>query len=235
MADRFFVTTPIEGDTAELTDAEARHATRVMRLMVGDALLLFDGSGHEFEGRILEITRERVRVEITDRRLVDRESSPELTLGVALPKGDRQRWLVEKATELGVGRLVPLQTRRGVAQASSGTLTKLRRVVVEACKQCGRNRLLQIERPISLPDFLNAPFDGLRWLADPAGKSPTCVPASTASVRVIIGPEGGLAPDELEAADGAGWLKVSLGPRILRVETAALVIAARILKSNRQD
>jgi 16S rRNA (uracil1498-N3)-methyltransferase len=229
MSQRFFVLSPILGPRVSLTDAEAHHVTQVMRGKVGDAVLLFDGSGAEFTARIARLSRHAVELEVLSRQEVNRELPRELTLGVALPKGDRQRWLIEKAVELGVSRVVPLQTARGVAQPLEHVLERLRRAVVEASKQCGRNRLLEIAAPQTLGEFLGtAPHDAWRLLADP---DPSAVPAGDLrapdtchAILVAIGPEGGFTDQELQAA--VGWQRVSLGPRVLRIETAAIAVAA---------
>src|SRR5262245_60455622 len=144
MSDRFFVDTPISGDRAMLIGDEARHLAAVMRAQVGDEVVLFDGSGAEFGARITGLKKNTVELVVLERREISRELPIPLTLAVALPKGDRQKWLVEKATELGVTRLVPLITERGVAQLVESALERLRRAVIEASKQCGRNKLMEI-------------------------------------------------------------------------------------------
>jgi 16S rRNA (uracil1498-N3)-methyltransferase len=159
---------------------------------------------------------------------VSRELTRPLTLAVALPKGERQKWLVEKATELGATRLVPLITERGVAQPVEAALDRLRRTVIEASKQCGRNRLMEIAAPVSACAlFSQASTADERLIADPAGQplAATAIGAGT-GILAAIGPEGGFAPAELAAAREAGWQPVSLGPRILRIETAAIALAA---------
>ncbi|NQT14332.1 MAG: 16S rRNA (uracil(1498)-N(3))-methyltransferase, partial [Planctomycetes bacterium] len=116
MTDRYYVQPPISGETAKLAGQEAHHLTHVMRASPGSRVILFDGSGIEFSAQVERITRTEVHLAILSRADVDRESSPHLTLGAPLPKGDRQRWLVEKSVELGVGRFVPLATARSVAR-----------------------------------------------------------------------------------------------------------------------
>ncbi len=153
MLDRYFHDEPISGDRAVLTGAEAHHLIHVMRAAPGLEVVLFDGGGDEFRAAVERVGRGDVQLAILSRERVDRELPLSITLGVALPKGDRQRWLVEKATELGVGRIVPLLTRRAVARPSEQTLKRLHRAVVEASKQCGRNRLMQIDEPRSWPEF----------------------------------------------------------------------------------
>jgi len=156
-----------------------------------------------------------------------------LTLAVALPKGDRQKWLVEKATELGVTRLIPLVTERGVAQPTEAALERLRRSVIEASKQCGRNRLMEIGAPCAASEcFAQASAEAIHIVADPTGESLVAQSwsrrAGTTATPMIaaVGPEGGFTPEEVAAAQVAGWRLVSLGSRVLRVETAAIALAA---------
>jgi 16S rRNA (uracil1498-N3)-methyltransferase len=231
MSERFFVAEPVTGERAELTGDEARHLAAVMRAKIGDEVTLFDGSGNEFTARIEALSKRAVELAIVERRAIDRELPLALTLAVALPKGERQKWLVEKATELGVTRLVPLVTKRGVAQPVAAALERLRRSVIEASKQCGRNRLLEIATPIAAAELFGSPpgqygTEVTRLIADPSGRPLSDVSRASADVLAAIGPEGGFRPDELAAAQAAGWQPVSLGPRILRVETAAIALAA---------
>jgi RsmE family RNA methyltransferase len=151
-----------------------------------------------------------------------------LTLAVALPKGDRQKWLVEKLTELGCARLVPLVTTRGVAEATPAAIERLGRAAIEACKQCGRTMLLEIAPPATLAAVLAARDPGaLALVADPAGEALGPLLAGHAgAVLALVGPEGGFTAEELAAAEAAGWRRVSLAPHILRVETAAIALAA---------
>ena len=233
MADRYFVESPISGPTARLAGAEAHHLLHVMRSKPGDRVTLFDGSGSEFAATITAVGRSEVELVIEGATSVDRELPIAIHLGVSLPKAQRQQWLVEKAVELGTRRLIPLETKRGVVVPTSSTLVRLRRQVIEASKQCGRNRLMEIAAPQPLADYLHDGTQGLRLFAHPGGgplvdvlrdwKTPG---ASSSSVVVAIGPEGGFTDDEAELAMQHGWKIVSLGKRILRVETAAIMSAA---------
>ncbi len=233
MTDRYYVDTPIAGPQARLAGSEAHHLAHVMRAKAGDEVLLFDGSGAEFTARIERVGRAEIELLVIERRQVDRELPVPIVLGVALPKGDRQRWLVEKCVELGVARIVPLLTVRGNARESAAGLTKLRRAVIEAAKQCGRNRLLEIGEPAGWAEFLaSAPPGGARWIGHPGGQSlhaagQTLGAAPPGAFWVAVGPEGGFTDDELAAAEAAGWTTVGLGRRILRIETAALALAAQ--------
>jgi len=220
MSERFFTSEPITGDTAMLSGTDAHHLAHVMRAEVGETVTLFDGTGCEYVARIQSIGKRAVELVVIERREVDRESAVKLTLAVALPKGERQRVLVEKAVELGVRALVPLETERGVAQPTSSVLDRLRRAVIEASKQCGRNVLMAIK---SVEDWGNycrrTDLPAKRWLAHPGG-----APAhkQRGDLVVAIGPEGGFTDDEVAFAVSAGFVPVSLGGRVLRCETAAL-------------
>jgi 16S rRNA (uracil1498-N3)-methyltransferase len=231
MPDRYFVDAPIGGEHARLEGPEAHHLAHVMRGKIGDEVTLFDGSGAQFGARVEHIGRSSVDLAVISRQDVNRELSRRVTLAVSLPKGDRQRWLVEKATELGVARLVPLLTARGVAQPGDAALVRLRRAVIEASKQCGRNRLMEIASPIAWREFVaGAPANAVRWIAHPISSGSGCnrptLSASSSDLWCAVGPEGGFADDEVAAALNAGWQSVDLGDRILRVETAAIALAA---------
>ena len=232
MSRRFFVDSPIASDTAVLRGQEAQHLSKVMRAKVGEELTLFDGSGAEFPARIEKIGRSEVHVSIIERCEVDRELPFRLAIGVALPKGDRQRWLVEKLVELGVTELVPLVTARSVAQPNGNALERLRRAVVEASKQCGRNRLMVVGPASTFATFLmGASESDTRLIAHPphANEIAGTWPTPSNNVVVAIGPEGGFTDEEIAHAEGQHWRKVSLGPRVLRTETAAIAIASAII------
>ena len=156
MTRRYYVAEPITGSSAVLSGGEAHHLMHVMRAEVGDTVVLFDGSGCEFPARVDVIGRREVELAVIDRVEVDRELPISLMLAVSLPKGDRQRWLIEKAVELGVSRLVPLVTERSVVQPSDQVRARLRKTVIEASKQCGRNRLMEVAEPVNWSDLLGA-------------------------------------------------------------------------------
>jgi 16S rRNA (uracil1498-N3)-methyltransferase len=209
-----------------------------MRAAVGDTVTLFDGSGCEFQATVATLGRSEVDLRIVARREIDRELPFPLVIGLALPKGDRQKWLVEKLTELGVAKLVPLITERSVAQPAKNALDRLRRTVIEAAKQCGRNRLMEIAEPQPFPRWTETGWLGSstseppaarRLLADPNGPPLREIDSlQQLPTLIAIGPEGGLTEAEVAAATDAGWQKISLGQRILRVETAAIALAAAI-------
>jgi len=237
MADRYFVEKPISGAEARLVGAEAHHLAHVLRAKPGDEVTLFDGGGAEFPARVERVGRSEIELAVLSRQEIDRETRVRLTLGVALPKGDRQRFLVEKAVELGVACLVPLQTERSVDRESPSALARLRRAVVEASKQCGRNRLMEIATPQKLVEFLAVPAEAntVRLFAHPGAKplyatrETSLASGDCSSVLLAVGPEGGFTDSELNVALAERWETVGCGERILRVETAALALAAGIM------
>ena len=232
MSERFFITTQPAGDRAVLEGDEARHLTRVLRAKVGDTVSLFDGRGREWPARVASLGRDRVELDTTEPTVDPVPVAIPLTLAVALPKGDRQKWMVEKLTELGTARLVPLETTRGVAEATASAQVRLERVVIEACKQCGRNTLMEIAAGRPLERLLaEVPAGACVVIAHPGGRlldAATMPPTATAMIA-LVGPEGGFTHEELGTADRAGVIRISLGPRILRVETAAIALAARFV------
>jgi 16S rRNA (uracil1498-N3)-methyltransferase len=228
MSERFFLDAAPRGGRALLAGDEARHLARVLRAAIGDEVRVFDGTGCEWVARVAAIGRDEVTLEVVGELPVAPAAERPVTLAVALPKGERQKWLVEKLTELGAARLVPLVTERGVAEATPAALERLRRVVVEACKQCGRTRLMEIGGPATIAEACAAATPGGRViLCDPAG--PPLVARAigpAAAVLGLVGPEGGFTVGEVAAAEAAGAVRASLGPHVLRVETAAIALAA---------
>lgn len=232
MSERFFSSSPIDTGRVMLDGPEAHHLLHVMRAAVGDEATLFDDSGAEFRAVVEVLRRSDVELRIVERCDIDRELPFQLVVGVALPKGDRQKWLVEKLTELGVTTLVPLETVRGVAQPVAGAIERLHRAVIEAAKQCGRNRLMQIAKPQAWTEWIQSETTCRRLIADLRGRPLKEIDRSQPlPTQLAIGPEGGFADAEIAAAVKAGWQCVSLGPRVLRVETAAVALTAAMTLS----
>jgi 16S rRNA (uracil1498-N3)-methyltransferase len=227
MSHRCFSAEPIAAEGITLDGSEAHHLLHVLRAREGTRVIVFDGTDYEFGAEVSACHRSTVDLIIHDRRFASRELPQPLTLGVPLPKGDRQRWIVEKAVELGVSCLVPLHTERSVATGDKGG-EKLDRYVIEASKQCERNRLMEIGKPMTWNDWLAAATTSARrWVADPTGAVlPPLDAVAAQSTFAAVGPEGGFTDQELIAARNAGWEIITLGPRILRIETAAVALVA---------
>ena len=230
MSHRFYLP-QLESDAPLVLDGDqAHHALQVMRFGVGDTITLFDGQGIEYRARIESIGKRRLELQRLERIESDSELPVDLSLAVALPKGDRQKWLVEKLVELGVRRLIPLETERGVAAVNPKVRTRLEKQVIEASKQCHRNRLISIEPAQSLETLVAwaqeaLPPEASTWIGDPRGGFPAEQIRGPAHL-ILIGPEGGFSEEELERANNSGAKSMSLGPAVLRVETAALAAAA---------
>jgi 16S rRNA (uracil1498-N3)-methyltransferase len=231
MAERFFCPGAATGARLVLEYDEARHLSRARRVGAGEVVEVFDGRGFATMAEVVSIGKDRVELQATGPPLPDRVVDVRVTLATAVPKGDRFDWLVEKATELGVDRLVPLNTERSVVDPRSAKLDRLRRAVVEASKQCGRSRLMEITGPTAWAEFLEAPGPALRLVAHPGGLgfADWPDPGAGGSAVLAVGPEGGFADAEVRAARGAGWVVAGLGPTLLRVETAGLVGCARLI------
>ena len=231
MTHRFFVDQQIQTDSVTLAGAEAHHLLHVMRGQVGDEVTVFDGSGCEFSARVETLSRSTVVLTVLQGQTVDRELPLTLTLGVALPKGERQKWLIEKAVEVGVTTVIPLKTTRSVAQPTGKVLDRLRRHVIEASKQCGRNRLMAIADPCDFAGWLCEKTADAAFILHPGGPSlaSRCLAIRNPEAAwMSVGPEGGFTDAEITAAAAAGWDVVGLGKRILRIETAAITAAVLI-------
>ncbi len=226
MASRLFVPPDrLQGDRLTLDDEGHRHL-RVLRVRPGDPVSLFDGEGWEIEAVVESVDARSTVLRLGQRR--QRQGSPRpVVLLQAIPKGERMDWLVQKTTELGIARIVPVVTARGVVQkGDGGRVRRWRTIAQEAARQCGRADLPVIDEPRTLAEALVEAWQGSRFVAwegettRPLRKS---LSGQEIAVTLLVGAEGGLQVQEAAAAESAGFLPVSLGPRILRSETAAVV------------
>lgn len=232
-APRLFCPGPLAAGDYQLPDAAAHHAVRVLRLSTGDPLVLFDGAGGEWPARILAVARDTVHVTIETHALVERESPLTITLVQALQAADKMDYTVQKAVELGVRCIIPVEARRSVVRLDGARADKRvqhwRQVAVAACEQCGRNQVPQIAAIQPLDRALAGlpgANDALRLTLDPrAGHALAALPPPAAAT-LLIGPEGGFEERELAIAGAHGFAGVRLGPRILRTETAGLAAVA---------
>jgi 16S rRNA (uracil1498-N3)-methyltransferase len=234
---RFHCEQPLAPDQSlDLPPNAARHV-QVLRLQPGAPLTLFDGRGGEYRAVVERMGRSDVRVAVQSHRAIEREARRPMHLAVGMPANERMDWLVEKATELGVASIQPLVAQRSVVRLAGERAARRQAhwqaIAIGACEQCGRNRLPVIHEPMDVATWLQSPAaaaggPAMRWVlsldAD-AGESPA--DAGDAPWLLLSGPEGGLAPQEEAAARAAGFTPLSLGPRVLRAETAPLVALAR--------
>jgi 16S rRNA (uracil1498-N3)-methyltransferase len=224
--------------TARLTiDGDAhKHVARVLRLRAGDALVLFDGAGVEVDATLARVGPRDAELTLGARRDVPTAASlVEVTLLVAIPRGERMDLLVQKTTELGVTRIIPVVSGRSVArpEAGGGRATRWETIAREAARQCGRADVPSLDAPTALADAVAAPHlprpRFATWEATRGTSLRTALAAAFAGdeapsgVALLVGPEGGLTAEEIAAAQAQGFAAVTLGRRILRVETAAIV------------
>jgi 16S rRNA (uracil1498-N3)-methyltransferase len=218
-----------------ITDSEAHHLLHVLRAKPGHRLQLFDGRGAFAAAEVVAVSRRELQCSVEAVQSDPSSDRPHLTILVAPPKGERLKWLVEKLTELGVDCLTLLQTTRTVVVPGETRLDRLRAAVVAACKQCGRNRLMEIRPVTELPVAIQPAADNpLRLIADPgAGSRPlSAVLATTERTRrieVLVGPEGGFTDDEMAGSVRAGGIPVRWPGGVLRIETAALAFACVLM------
>lgn len=235
---RLFADLPLEpGRSAALPDDAAAHAVRVLRLRAGDAITLFNGDGHEYPARLVSASARELRAEVVSRQSPTREPPLRVALIQALARGEKMDWIVQKATELGAERIVPVTTERSEVKLDAARgekrLEHWRAVVIAACEQCGRNALPRIEAPVDLSAWLEAnatPGPAARWMLHPeAATRPRDVQASPSmTLELAIGPEGGFGETDLTALRAHGFRELALGPRILRTETAGIAVLAAL-------
>jgi 16S rRNA (uracil1498-N3)-methyltransferase len=212
-----------EGASVELDAGQANYLGNVMRLGVGAELLTFDGQSGEWLARIGEAGKKRMTLTV-ERRTREPETIPDVWLAFAPVKRAQTDWLVEKATELGAARLLPVMTQRTVAERVR--LERLEAIAIEAAEQCGRTRLPEIMEPATLKQLLTHP-DRPLYFADEEGGEPAAHAFAAGPATILVGPEGGFTQEERELVRAAsGAVPISLGPRILRAETAALAALA---------
>jgi 16S rRNA (uracil1498-N3)-methyltransferase len=225
MADRFYINSPLKPGLITLEGAEAHHLATVRRFHAGDRVCLFNGDGHEYPAEVISASRRDVCLNVLAVESPARELGFRLEIAAPLPKGDRAQFLVEKLTELGATAFVPLRTCYSVVEPREAKREKLQRYVIEASKQCGRNVLMKIGTLVDWKDYVaGAELPSMKFVAHPGGEQ--LPPNGHQDVAFAVGPEGGFTDEEIAQARAAGWRVIDLGPRILRIETAAIALAA---------
>ena len=227
---RFYCPPPLHASTRfELPPAAAHHASRVLRLRVNDEVRIFDGVGNELQGHIGEIQGKRVALENLQNCTVRSESSLQVVLAQALSSNEKMDWVIQKATELGVTEIQPIQTQRSMTKLTGERAEKRTQhwhgITIAACEQCGRNMLPEVHTPQEFGSWITA-------LGEVPGSKFILLPEAAATLRdqsepqgkttLLIGPEGGFGIDEIQAARQASFVAIRLGARVLRTETAAV-------------
>lgn len=223
---RFFIDAPLSLGRQQLPEAQAHYIGRVLRLAAGDAVQLFDGSGHEYRGALVEVGKKSVEVELDEQLAGLAESPLRIHLGQGLSRGERMDWAIQKATELGVAEITPIVSERCEVrlkdERADKRLAHWRQIAISACEQCGRSVLPIIHAPLGLSDWLAQTEAELKLVLHPVAE-PLSGHARPATLAFLIGPEGGLGDAEVAAAQRAGYQAARLGPRVLRTETAPVV------------
>ena len=226
---RFFIDAPLSLGQHELPEAQAHYIGRVLRHAAGDAVQLFDGSGQEYLGALIEVGKKAVRVELREQLAGQAESPLRIHLGQGLSRGERMDWAIQKATELGVGEITPIVSERCEVrlkdERADKRLAHWRQVAISACEQCGRSVLPVIHAPITLAEWQAHVQAELKLVLHPVA-APLESHARPHSLAFLIGPEGGLSEAEVAQAKAAGFHAARLGPRVLRTETAPVVALA---------
>jgi 16S rRNA (uracil1498-N3)-methyltransferase len=235
-AARFFCPGDLsQGATRDLPEAAAHHAARVLRLHVGDPLIVFNGAGGEVNAQIQTITKHRVAIRVGAWQDREAEAPIAVTLIQSLSARERMDFTIQKAVELGVAEIFPVETRRSVMrlahERAERRVEHWQNLAISACEQCGRNRVPVVHPVNKLPDWLGAHADtepGLRLILSTTAQGRLRELSPSKHVTLLAGPEGGFASEELEMTAACGFTAVRLGPRILRTETAALAALAAI-------
>ncbi len=226
---RFFCAEPVQQNAQFELDARVAQHVRVLRLREGEAVTLFDGRGGETEGTLTRIDKRSVEVTTGERLAVERELALQVTVHAALIANDRMDWMIQKACELGVAAIRPMFTER--SQRIPGDVSKRvehwRGVLIAACEQCGRNQIPEIHAPVTLAEALSSLAGQSTVLLDAEGDTVASSIAADA-VSILVGPEGGFAPAELELLRNRCDHKLRIGRTVLRAETAAIAALASL-------
>jgi len=226
----------IRGQEAIIKDpGEIRHICKVLRLKVGDGVVLFDGEGKEYQATIASLSSREISLTLLQELPSDRaESAFKIILGLGVLKSSKFDWLIQKATELGVSEIVPFYSSRVIPRWEEKRIqlrqSRWEKIASEAAKQCGRTRVLLVHSPRSFQEALAMEFKGsikiLLWEKEKTRSLKDALAHRAAAIYALVGPEGGFSEQEALEAQEAGFLPVRLGPRILRAETAGLVVAS---------
>lgn len=214
----------LSGELVELEESASHHLSKVLRMQAGRELILFNGKGGEFAATIHEVSKKYVTVSIAEHTADNRESPLALELAIGISRGERFEWVLQKATELGVTKITPLITERTEVKTGGDRQEKMQdrwqHILISACEQCQRNVLPQLSAPIQISDWLPTVNSDLRFVLHHRDSKTLPAEQKPATVTLLIGPEGGLSVSEIEQALAKNFNALTLGPRVLRTETA---------------
>ncbi|MCG7898839.1 MAG: 16S rRNA (uracil(1498)-N(3))-methyltransferase [Candidatus Thiodiazotropha weberae] len=231
---RCYTSQPLkQGTLISLEEEPAHHLRQVLRLRPGNPIILFDNSGDEYAANLEQVSKQEVKALLTERLRHETETPLSIHLLIGISRGERMDLAIQKATELGVNRITPLMTNRCVVKLDEkkrrNRMTHWQRVMVSACEQSDRCRLPQLDEPLEITTALAQLKPELGLLLDLQGKQSLAhIPQPENGVSILVGPEGGLTPDEREVAIQHGFTGIRLGPRVLRTETAPLAALAAV-------
>lgn len=215
-----------QGERIELSPESSHYIMHVLRLQVAASLILFNGDGNEYQAILTDLKKKTVSVTIQQTISVIRESSLQLHLAQAITRNEKMDWVIQKAVELGVVKITPLMTRYCTVKLAADRMAKRlqhwQNIIISACEQSGRNVLPRLAPIIDFSEWIKTEDSGLKLFCDPNSKTSIVTLPKANSVVIVIGPEGGLSTQEIKTAQEQDFTGVSLGPRILRTETAGL-------------
>ncbi|GJM05895.1 MAG: ribosomal RNA small subunit methyltransferase E [marine bacterium B5-7] len=225
---RLFIDIPLTtGEIIKLPRDKAHHISHVLRMRIGDAIKLINDSGEDYQSKIIEISKKSAQIEIGESIRVTNESPLTINLCLAVARGQHMDFSIQKAVELGVKNIIPVISRFSNVKIEDdrvhNKLAHWQNIIISATEQCGRSHLTQIQKPVSFTEWLNLDASKTRLILHPESQqSMLKINLPTNELTLMIGPEGGFSDDEVEQAQGSGCVPISLGPRILRTETAVV-------------
>ena len=222
---RIFIHQPLSANTSVvLSEDQSHYLNKVLRMQVGRELIAFDGKGGEYNAEIIEITKKAVTIQTREFQNINKESPLNLTLAIGVSRGERMDWVLQKATELGVTQIVPLITERTEVklggERSDKKMEHWQQILISACEQCQRNLLPNLTEPKTLDDWITTASADKKFVLHHRDNKGLPEKATLNSVCLLIGPEGGLSDEEIQKAVSHGFDPLTLGPRVLRTETA---------------
>lgn len=237
MLDRFYIPGPWPSDVLTLAESEAHHLLHVLRKARGDRIAIFDGQGQSAEAEVISLGRRDAEARVISQVVRETATLDAVWVAVAPPKGERLKNMIEKLTEVGVDRIILLNTERTVVHPGDARTDKLQQAAIAACKQCGRNRLPEIVPATPLDAALEACKDATIWVADQQGRSdwPRASNSNPCLDCGFVGPEGGFTPSEERQFEAAEARPLSLSRHILRIETAAVLAAGWLMGRHRAE